>query len=255
MTIITGASAGIGAALARVLAQKDARLVLVARREDRLAALKDELSKSRAQLTLTFYPMDITKPGAVDAMISDVHRRFHRIDVLINNAAYGIDGLFTDTPMEAERGIFETNLFAPLYLMKKVIPIMESQGAGRIMNIGSVVGHRAMPRMSSYCATKFALKAYTEAVRVECAQKGVCVMYASPGHTRTEFIENQKRFGDKKRKGVGVNPMSTGQCARIIVRALEKNKRDVVLTGIGKAGVWLNRLAPSILDRILQSRV
>lgn len=253
--MITGASAGIGAALAREMAAQGATLVLVARRKDRLTALKDELSRTNQQLTATFYSLDITKASDVDGMIADVVRRFYRIDILINNAAYGIDSLFIDTPMEEERNIFETNLFAAVYLMKKVLPVMEQQKSGRIMNIGSVVGHRAMPVMSSYCATKAALRSYTEALRVEYARKGVQIMYASPGHTRTEFLQNQKRFGATHRKGVGVKPMSAEVCARQLVRSLIRNRRDTVLTSVGKLGLFLNRLAPSLLDRILLSRV
>lgn len=255
VTLITGASGGIGAALAREMAKRDATLVLVARRDDRLRALQTELAATQKQLTMTCYSLDITNAAAVDQMVADVLRRFYRIDVLINNAAYGIDSAFIDTPIEAERDIFETNLFSALHLMKKVLPVMEKQGSGKIMNIGSVVGHRAMPLMSSYCATKSALRAYTESLRVEYAKKGVEVMYASPGHTRTEFLDHQKRFGAAHRKGVGVKPMPAEDCARLLIRALEKNKRDTILTAVGKAGLWLNRFAPSILDRILLSRV
>ena len=255
VTLITGASGGIGAALAREMALRDAALVLVARREDHLKALQSELVAPKKQLTMTYYPMDITNAAAVDAMIADVLRRFYRIDVLINNAAYGIDSFFIDTPMAAEREIFETNLFAALHLMKKVLPVMEKQGSGKIMNIGSVVGHRAMPLMSSYCATKSALKAYTESLRVEYAKKGVQIMYASPGHTLTDFLSHQKRFGAANRKGVGIKPMTAGTCARILIKSLEKNKRDTVLTAVGKLGLLVNRFAPSILDRVLLSRV
>ncbi len=255
VTLITGASAGIGAALAREMAKQGATLVLIARRKDRLTALKDELTRTHFQLTSTFYSVDITKADQVDQMIDDIIRRFYRIDVLINNAAFGIDSLFGDTPMQAERDIFETNVFSALHLMKRVLPVMEKQGAGKIMNIGSVVGHRAMPVMSSYCATKAALRSYTEAIRVEYAKKGVQIMYASPGHTRTEFLQNQKRFGAAHRKGVGVSPMPAEICAKRLVCSLRKNKRDTVLTSIGKLGLLLNRFAPSLLDRILLSRV
>ncbi len=255
VTLVTGASGGIGAALARVLASQGAVLILLARREERLIALRNELAQSVQQLEATFYPLDIANHAAVDRMIEDVVRRYRRIDILINNAAYGIDGLFIDTPMQAERDIFETNVFAPLYLMKKVLPIMESQGGGKIMNIGSVVGHRAMPVMSAYCATKSALKAYTESLRVEYAKKGIQVMYASPGHTQSDFLAHQKRFGLFHRKGVGVSPMPAGACARLLVKALANNHRDVVLTAIGKIGIFLNRFAPSLIDRVLLSRV
>src|SRR3989338_503393 len=251
VTLITGASGGIGAALAREMAKTGATLVLIARRDGLLTALRDEISKTRAQITMTSYPLDITNAPAVDRMIDDVVRRFNRIDVLINNAAYGIDSLFVDTPMAAEREIFETNLFASLYLMKKVLPIMERQGGGKIMNIGSVVGHRSMPLMSSYCATKSALKAYTESLRVEYAKKGVQVMYASPGHTQTEFLAHHKRFGVTHRRGVPTTPMTVDTCARLLVKALNKNRRDTILTGIGKLGIFVNRFFPSLLDRVL----
>lgn len=255
VAIVTGASGGIGAAMARELAKTGATLILVARREGRLMALKTELARNHAQITQTSYALDITKAQAVDEMVSDIVRRFNRIDVLINNAAYGIDSLFIDTPMEAEREIFETNLFAAIHLMKKILPVMERQGSGKIMNIGSVVGHRAMPLMSSYCATKSALKAYTESLRIEYAKKGVQVMYASPGHTQTEFLAHQKRFGTVHRKGVPTTPMAVDTCARLLVKALNRNRRDTILTGIGKIGIFVNRFFPSLLDRVLLSRV
>lgn len=255
VTIITGASGGIGAAVAREMAKHRAAIILVARREGQLTALKEELTKTHAQINVTFYPMDITNRADVDQMVADVHRRFFRIDILINNAAYGINGRFLDVPIEEEKNIFETNVFSALYLMKKVLPIMCEQGAGRIMNVGSVVAHRAMPLMSAYCATKFALKAYTESLRVEYAKKGIQIMYASPGHTRSDFLEHEKRFGADRRKGVGTSAMPADKCARLLVQALIKNKRDTILTSIGKAGLFLNRFAPSLLDRVLLSRV
>ncbi|MBI4178465.1 SDR family NAD(P)-dependent oxidoreductase [bacterium] len=255
VVIITGASGGIGAALARELAGRKASLILVARREGQLTALKVDLLRNNGNASVSFYPMDITDPAAVDSMIADVHRRFFRIDILINNAAYGINGRFENVPMEEERRIFDTNLFAAVHLMKKVLPIMCQQGGGKIMNIGSVVGHRAMPLMSSYSATKFALKAYTEAIRIEYAKKGVEIMYASPGYTQSNFLEHEKKFGEERRRGVKHAPMPGSVCARKLVDALLKNNRDTILTTFGKTSLIINRFMPGLVDRVLLSRV
>jgi short-subunit dehydrogenase len=196
VAIVTGASSGIGEAVARRLFGSGFRLVLAARRAERLQSLKAELEPASQMpavaalssriLTVTG---DITRKDDRERLISEAMRAFGRIDGLVNNAGFGQRGPIELVPVESIRRNFETNLFSLIALTQLVIPIMRRQGDGRIVNVGSVAGRIARPFSSVYDATKHALEAITDGLRGEMLPFGIRVSLIQPGFILTEFID------------------------------------------------------------------
>ena len=186
VAIITGASAGIGEATARMLAREGAIVVLVARRKERLDVLKDEIERAGGRALAI--AADITDAADRERLVSETLAAFGRIDALVNNAGYGQRGPIEMVPVEAIRENFETNLFSLIALTQRVIPIMRRQASGRIVNISSVAGRIARPLSSIYDATKHALEAISDGLRGELAPFGIKVVVIEPGFIVTEFL-------------------------------------------------------------------
>ena len=185
IVIITGASSGIGDATARRLSPAGAKLVLAARRTDRLEKLCAELDPSGAKTLVT--ACDITSAADRRALVDAALKRFGRIDALINNAGYGQRGPVERVPVESIRANYETNVFSLIALTQLVAPLLRAQGHGRIVNIGSVAGRIARPMSSIYDSTKHAIEALTDGLRGELKPFGVQVVLVRPGFIQTEF--------------------------------------------------------------------
>ncbi|MGA9770619.1 MAG: SDR family NAD(P)-dependent oxidoreductase [Blastocatellia bacterium] len=186
VVIITGASAGIGEASARMLALEGAAVVLVARRKERLDALKSEIERAGGRAFAIV--ADVTSQEDRERIVRDTMNEFGRIDALVNNAGYGQRGPIEIVPIEAIRQNFETNLFSLIALTQLVIPIMRNQQSGRIVNISSVAGRIARRLSSVYDATKHALEAISDGLRGELALFGIKVVVIEPGFIITEFL-------------------------------------------------------------------
>ena len=185
--IVTGASAGIGEATARRLVRGGARVVISARRPDRLVTLARELDPSGANVLAV--AGDITSDADRRALVAATLAKFGRIDGLVNNAGYGTRGPVEIVPVELIRKNFETNIFSLIALTQLVVPAMRERGSGCIVNIGSVAGKIARPLSSVYDATKHALEALTDGLRGELKPFGVRVSLIRPGFILTEFVE------------------------------------------------------------------
>ncbi len=184
--LLTGASAGIGEATARRLARSGARLILTARRADRLHALAAELDPTGSRVIA--FPADLTVAEQRDALITSTLARFGRIDALINNAGYAQRGPLERVPLEAIRHNYEVNVFAVVALCQRVAPVLREQGRGRIINITSVAGRIARPLTSVYDSTKHALEALSDGLRGELKPFGIQVVVIRPGFIATEFV-------------------------------------------------------------------
>lgn len=187
VVIVTGASAGIGAATARRLVRGGARVVITARRQDRLDALARELDATGANVLAV--AGDITSDADRRRWVDATRVKFGRIDGLVNNAGYGTRGPVEVVPVDLIRRNYETNLFALIALTQLVIPVMRAQGGGSIVNIGSVAGRIARPLSSIYDSTKHALEAITDGLRGELRPFGIRVSLVRPGFIETEFID------------------------------------------------------------------
>jgi short-subunit dehydrogenase len=245
VVVITGASMGIGEALAKLFVQNRARVVLLSRDAGRVEAARARIGSADLTLALA---CDVRHREEIDRIIGLTLHHFQRIDVWINNAGRGILSSLASVRMADCREVFETNLFATLEAMKAVIPIMKQQGGGTIINISSVAGHIPLPFHSIYSATKFALNAVGKAARVELAGTGVQVMTVCPGYVRTEFGANAIKGNEYKpvRPG-GVKGISPERVARAVLRGYWKNKREVIVPWFMHPVVKLYQLFPGVV--------
>jgi len=247
VAVVTGASSGIGEATASELASRGASVVLASRATDKLEALQREISSSGG-LALAV-ETDVSDRGSVEAMVGRIVGEFGSLDILVNNAGLGLSGRIAEVRAEDVRHVFEVNAIGPLNCIQAALPHMGE--GGRIINVSSVVGRRAIPKVGAYCASKSALGALSDALRVEVADKGVTVTSVYPGTTRTSFRENSRRTRDEKRgwRPKGVTP---DKVAQKIADAAERGPRDVYVTLPDRLFVAGVTLFPGLADRVLR---
>ena len=248
VAVVTGASSGIGEAASRELASRGAAVVLAARDAERLAALEAGISASGGLALVV--PTDVADRGSVEAMVRKTVEAFGAIDILVNNAGLGLSGRVAELRLEDLRRVFEINTVGPLNCIQAALPEMGS--GGRIINVSSVVGRRSIPKVGGYCATKFALNALSDALRVEIAERSITVTSVYPGTTRTAFRENSRRTKDEKRgwRPKGVAPE---EVARKVAEAAEKGPRDVYVRLSDRLFVMATMLLPGLTDRALRA--
>ena len=242
---ITGASSGIGEATARALAARGYHLILVARRAERLDALADQLHTAHGT-TSTVLPLDLRDTAAL-RMIATAHPDlFENVDVLVNNAGLvrGTEPLHEGNPDEWDE-VIDTNVKALLRLTRLVVPDMVKRGSGHVIMLGSTAGHWVYPGGAVYCASKHAVKAITEGLRMDVHGSGVRVSSIDPGLVETEFSEVRFRGDEDRAKKVyhGFHPFSPADIAETIVWCIERpqhvNIQDIVLTPTAQASVTM----------------
>lgn len=226
VVIVTGASSGIGEATARLLYHSGFRVVLAARRFERLQSLRAELetagqspSSPAPASKLLAVQVDVTDNNDRDRLIGQTMEAFGSIDGLVNNAGYGQRGPVEMVPMEDIRRNFETNVFSLIALTQLVLPIMRRQGRGRIVNVGSVAGRIARPFSSVYDATKHALEAFTDGLRGEVRLFGIHVSLIQPGFILTEFIDASNKVSKQVMEQPGPYAPYLGNFAELGKRA------------------------------------
>jgi short-subunit dehydrogenase len=246
--LLTGASSGIGRALALELARGGAELVVVARREDRLKALADEVLAVGGKIHTV--AGDITEPDcrkqAIDAMIE----RYNGLDILVNNAGVGAMGLFEHADAARVRRVFEVNFFALVELTRLALPHLIKGVQPMVVNVSSILGHRAVPHSSEYSASKFAVQGFSEAIRAEFTRHAIDVLVVSPGTTETEFFDSVlERTGEPA--WPKHTPITPEAVARQIAKAIRKGKHEIIPYFPGKLLCWLSRLSPRLMDYYL----
>ena len=184
---ITGTSTGFGRTLAETLLAKGETVVLTARRPEAVATLAEGYPQTALAL-----PLDVTKPDAVRAAVRAAEAHFGRIDVLVNNAGFGVIGAVEEVSDADARRQFDTNFFGALDVLRAVLPGMRQRGGGHILNVSSIVGLAAFPGMGLYAASKFALEGASEALAAEIGPLGIHVTIVEPGAFRTEFSTAEK---------------------------------------------------------------
>ncbi len=247
--VVTGASSGIGRAIALELARQGAKLILVARSGDKLGALADEIHNSGGHgLTLVG---DITEDVVRRRVVEQAESEFGGLDILVNNAGISAHGRFRTASPERLRRIMDVNFFAAVELIRAALPLLESGRQPIVVNVGSILGHRGIPFNSEYCASKFALQGFSESLRAELAGQGIDVLVVSPGSTDTEMfehlIEREEDLPWAGRRGVPAEHV-----ARRTVRAIRLGRHEITPSWPGWMLVWLNRMAPRMVDRIMR---
>jgi short-subunit dehydrogenase len=227
IVVVTGASMGIGEAIARIFVDQGASVVLLSRDADRVEAARRRMGQDDRTLALA---CDVRHREEIERAIGLTLHHFQRIDVWVNNAGHGLLDSVAQVDMAACREMFETNLFGALAAMQAVIPVMRQQGAGTIINISSVAGHIPIPFHATYSASKFALNAIGKAAGVELKKDRIHVLTVCPGYVRTQFSENAVRGKDLKRVRPGrVLGISAERVARATLRGCLKQKREVIV--------------------------
>ena len=246
--IVTGASSGIGRALAIQLCQHGAHVLATARRAERLLELQRNCEKTPGQLTIL--EGDLTSERHRQEILDQATSQWNALDVLVNNAGAGAIGRFDGASSDRLRRVMEIDFFAPVELTRLCLPLLERGRRPAILNIGSVLSHRAVPNKSEYCAAKFAMRGWAESLRVELATQRIEVLMLSPSTTRSEFLDALvDTKADEKSKSVG--SMLPERVAQLAISALVRSKREMILSFGGKCLVWAGRLFPRLTDRIL----
>jgi NAD(P)-dependent dehydrogenase (short-subunit alcohol dehydrogenase family) len=245
---VTGASAGIGRALALELAREGADVAVAARRLELLEKLaRDIEGLGRRALPLR---CDVTREDELRAAVAAAVSKFGALDVVIANAGFGVVGLVEQLTVDDFRRQFDTNVFGVLHTVKATLPELE-KSRGRLALVGSVSGHVTVPATAAYSMSKYAVRSLSEALFHELRPKGVSVTLISPGFIESDFrqVDNlgihHPDAGDPYPKWI---VMPTGVAARKIVRAIANRRREIILTGHGKLAVFLQRHFPWILS-------
>lgn len=252
VALVTGASSGIGAATARAFAGAGLRIALCARRKDRLEQLAAELTARGGEVTV--HAVDVTEALAVRGMVDQVAARWGRLDVLVNSAGRGFVATLEQTTAEELRALMELNVVAVLGATQAALPLMRRQGSGHIINVSSVVGRRAVPYRAAYSATKFALGALSEALRVELTGTGIAVTLVYPIRTSaTEFHEAEVQKTPWRPMG----PVQTAErVARSILRCVRRPRPEIYPYWPIRILAAMSVIAPGLVDlgmrRVLQ---
>ena len=244
--VVTGASSGIGREIALELVRRGAKVVVTARREEKLRELAAEAGDGKA---VEIVAGDITDPAVRAAVLERAAAAFGGLDALVNNAGLGAFGSFADADEARLRRIMEVNFFAAAEMTRSALPLLCEGRKPIVVNIGSILGHRALPRNCEYCASKFALRGLSESLRSEFAKLGIDLLLVSPGTTETEFfdsvIEGRDSVPWPRLRGV-----PAAKVARATVRAMRRGKREIVPNLTGRVLLWVNSLAPGLIDRL-----
>ena len=247
---ITGGTDGIGKALADQLLLKGAKVATCGRSHDKLYHLQSEYPSYPLHTVVA----DVSNENDCRHFISSTIKTMGSIDILINNAGISMRGLLKDTSTDVIHKVMDINFFGAVYCTKYALESIIAK-KGTVVGVSSIAGYRGLPGRSGYSASKFALQGWLEAIRTELLDTGVHVMWVCPGFTASN-IRNTAL--DKDGKPQGESPLDEGslmtaeECARHILRAIEKKKRTLVLTFKGKRTVLINKLFPAWADRLVQ---
>jgi len=246
IVVVTGASMGIGEAIARIFANEGASIVLLSRDAERAEAARGRVGHSERTLGLA---CDVRNREEIDRVVGLTLHHFQRIDVWINNAGHGILDSVAKVDMAACRETFETNFFGAVEAMQAVIPVMKQQGSGTIINVSSVAGHIPIPFHAVYSATKFAMNAIGKGARIELRSSGINVMTVCPGYVRTDFGANAVKGKEAKQvRPTAVRGIAAERVARALLRGYLKQKREVVVPWSMHPVIKLYQLFPGLVE-------
>jgi len=235
VALVTGASAGLGVEFARQLSKRGHRLVLVARRKERLEKLAKELGNARA------VAIDLSKANAAAKLIADLEEKGEVVDLLVNNAGFGLIGRFAELDAKRLRQMIDLNVGALTDLCRAVAPGMIKRRGGAILNVASTAAFQPGPKMAVYFATKAFVLSLSEALHEELKPHGIKVSCLCPGPTRTEFGEVAGFGGNGAFDRLA---MGAAEVVEIGLDGLDKNKAVVIAGLVNKVGAWSTRFAP-----------
>jgi short-subunit dehydrogenase len=249
--LVTGASSGIGRALAWELAHSGASLALAARTEYALIRVSQELASAYPHLaTPIAIRCDVRDRNSVGGLVETCIQCLGGIDVLVNNAGVSVYGETAKTSMEDLRGVMDVNFFGAVNCILEILPHMRTSGHGLIVNVASVAAIHGVPYLGAYGASKAALVAFGQSLRAELKGHGIAVMNVFPDYTDTELFSHEKKIGGARRPQPPY--ASATHVAKEIVRAIELNRRNLILSPQGKALFKLQGLCPVLVEKKMQ---
>ncbi|HEY8711547.1 MAG TPA: SDR family oxidoreductase [Thermoanaerobaculia bacterium] len=251
---VTGASSGIGEALAMAFSREGAQLVLSSRNEQELERVRKACDDADRHLVV---PLDLTQHDALPSVTAGVLRRVGHVDVLVHSGGVSQRSLASDTALTTDRAIMDLNFFGTVGLTKAVLPSMLARKSGHIVPISSVVGYVGTPLRSAYAASKHALHGFFDSLRAEVAKDGIDITIVCPGYIRTNVSRNAltgdgSPFGKMDR--THDRAMSPEECARRIVNAVSGRKEELVVGGKETLFVPLKRFTPRLVSRLVRMK-
>lgn len=251
VVLITGASSGIGRALAFAFGREGARVVICGRKVDALQVVTAELQQ--AGIDVLSVTADVSVETDVKRLIEQTIARFGRLDILINNAGISMRSMLIDTDPAVIQKVMDINFMGTVYATRYALPYIQ-QAKGSIVGISSIAGYRGLPVRAGYSASKFAMNGFLEAVRTELLHTGVHVLTACPGFTASNIRfsaldAHGQAKGETMRDEAGM--MSAEECADHILRAVRSRKRELILTTQGKLTVFINKWLPALADKLV----
>ena len=254
--VLTGASSGIGYQLALQLAEQGAWLTLAARRREQLEELAEDCRQRGGRAIVV--PTDVTREVECQKLIEAAVAEYGRLDTLVVNAGRTMWSLFEDLEtLKPFEEVMQVNYFGSVYCTYYALPYLRKTG-GRIVGVSSLTGKTGVPTRSGYAASKHAMAGFFDTLRIELADSGVSVTMIYPDFVATETRE--RAFGSDG-KPIGESPVQEGkvmtaeECARQIVEAAARRKREIIQSTRGKLGMWVKLIAPGIIDRIAQRAI
>ena len=249
VVIITGASSGIGLAAARAFAHKGAKVVMAARRLDKLLEIDKELSSITEILSVK---TDVSSESDCKNLIEQAIARFGRVDILVNNAGISMRAMFKDLDLSVIKRLMDVNFWGTVYCTKYALPhILKRHGS--IVGVISIAGFKGLPARTGYSSSKFAIYGFLDTLRVEHLKDDLHVMIFAPGFTASN-IREEALVSDGSRQGETprdeASMMTADECARHLIKGIEKRKAQIVLTPVGKLTVILNKFFPRLVDKL-----
>jgi short-subunit dehydrogenase len=250
IVVVTGASMGIGEAIAKLFADQGATLVMLSRDAGRVEAARARVGHNERTLAMA---CDVRHREEIDRAVGLTLHHYQRIDVWVNNAGHGLLDSVAQMEMAACREMFDTNFFGAVMGMQAVIPIMRQQGGGTIINISSVAGHIPLPFHAAYSATKFAMNAIGKAAGVELKKDGIHILTVCPGYVRTAFGENAVLGNEQKKvRPNSVRGITAERVARATLQGYLKCKREVIVPWTMYVPQKIYQLFPGVLEWAMQ---
>lgn len=255
VVIITGASSGIGLALAQNFAKKNSKLVLAARSYDKLLGIQKDLNSVNKHILIV--KTDVSKEQDCENLVRKTMEEYGKIDILINNAGISMRALFEDTELSVIKQLMDINFWGTVYCSKFALPhVLKSEGS--IVGVSSIAGYKGLPGRTGYSSSKFAMHGFLEVLRIENMKKGLHVLTACPGFTASN-IRNTALAADGSQQGESPRDegemMTAEEVASHIIKAIEKRKDRLVLTRQGKLTVLLNKFFPKFLDKMVYNHM
>jgi len=247
--IVTGASSGIGRAIALELARQGGKVVCLARREDRLQSLAKEIVSLGGSIVCV--AGDVTDAVARARCMEAAQSHFGGLDILVNNAGVGAIGPFETADPQRVRRIMEVNFFALVEMTRSALPLLKQGRRPMIVNISSILGRRGVPYNSEYAASKFAVHGFSESIRAEFVTAGIDVLVVGPGTTDTEFFDQviESKGGPKWPEHKATTAEAVAQAT---VRAIRRGSHEITPYLWGKVLVLLNRFSPWLVDKLME---